>query len=171
MPIQLAKLLAVRKCTVDGHCVTIYSILLSRFSTFYSFLFFIFFSTVSFLLASLLRLIFRTWNFDCSNSCMRILLKMLTAVTFVSLRWWLMDGVFSVHVERCAFSLPTHLVWRHLWKVSFSATKWRELIKSSSNRFDLTKMPFSVSELRWPRCPSTIARLNVHSSYLFDHLP
>jgi hypothetical protein len=21
---------------------------------------------------------------------------------------------FSVHVKRCAFSLPTHLVWRHL---------------------------------------------------------
>jgi hypothetical protein len=132
MPIQLAKLLAVRKCTVDGHCVTIYSILLSRFSTFYSFLFFIFFPTVSFLLASLLRLIFRTWNFNCSNCCMRILLKMLTAVTIVSLRWWLMDGVFSsvftwkdvrlayLHTsfgdicEKCLFPLLSEESWLNL---------------------------------------------------------
>jgi hypothetical protein len=103
MPIQLAKLSAVRKCSVDGYCVTIYSIFFSRFFTFY--LIFYFSRLFFFLLASLLRLFFRTWNFDCSNCCMRILLKMLTAVTIVSLLWWSMDGVFSVHVKRCAFSI------------------------------------------------------------------
>jgi|688.fasta_scaffold405391_1 hypothetical protein len=118
---------------------------------------------------------------------MRILLKMPTAVTYFPYA-----GVQCSREKICISNVRhvvafreysrllslrlnvtlTHLVWR-LPKKKIPLGTLRKFSKSSSNRFVLSKMPFSVSELRGLKCPLTIAKHNVYTSHLPvpDHLP
>ncbi len=114
---------------------------------------------------SVLRLIFRTWHFDCGNSDS---VENADSSDSFPIRWLSMDdvsvhqcsrvkmnvrpcSVSGVYSRSCIVPFDHDLVWG-IWEKKnsiqnfsfFSATSWRKLNKSSSNRFGLTKIPFSA---------------------------
>ncbi len=178
---KLSKFSAFQKISIGGHnsqhyCVTIYSILFSRLSTFS------FMSILSH--SSFLYCITNIYHAHRASKFISLLRLIFVNVKF--LLWQLYAVTYWMEVKRCAFRMLDTLQRfgniiefvsfrlnmtlntprlgtfeknyssQNLLSVSASSCKTQN--KSRSNRFVLSKMPYSLSELWGSRCPSAFTK-------------